>query len=182
MSPKVEFAYSLKEQAALNARMCRLLYGPFGRWTLMAAPVFAALAALGLAAILARIITPANATLSFLVLILFFVWPAIWAAGRLNTQLARRVSRASTLDGAACVLEARPEHLLWTGPDWRTEIAWSSVDRVDDGPQAVMFVFRGVGYFAPRRAFADDETRKAFIQECAKHLTPEARLRSGLAD
>jgi hypothetical protein len=181
MSARVEFTYSLKDQIPLSSRLCRRLYGPLTRPMLILA-FLVVVAVLVVAAffITTRYVAAEQFKLVFGLVGFLVVLAALIGFRRLNIALARRAARSGSLEGAACVLEARSEYLLWTGPNWRSEIVWSGVDLIDDGPRAVMLVFRGMGYFAPRRAFTDDAVRQAFIAACAEHMTPEARKRSGL--
>jgi hypothetical protein len=180
MSARVEFPYSPGDQVALGPRIARLVYGPAGSAFVRFAPLVAAIAIVPPAYLLAGWVDAGFQWRGFVVFVVILAGLAVLGIRRIRALLEARASRTSQLTGASCALEARPDCLVWTGPDWRSEIAWSGVERIDDGPKAVLLVFRGRAYFAPRQAFADDATRRAFVSACLERMTPEARRRSAL--
>ena len=171
----------MRDQARLTRRVNRRLFGPFFAPIFFLGAISAALLSVALAYILSDALFFDVQSSAFLVLIIVFGVPTLVVVARIRAAYVRRVCQTTDLEGARCGIAIGPDFFVWRGPDWRSEIAWSSVNLLDDGPTAVMIVSRGVGYFAPNDAFADAGARQAFIDACAAHMTPEARARSGLS-
>src|SRR5262245_52607228 len=101
MTARIDFAYSLRDQAPLNSRMRRLLFGPFGGPMIHLVAVAVPLLAVVAAGYIAGALAPPDFYLPVLLgCILVLGAPALALVRVLNLAWARRATGARTLDGA----------------------------------------------------------------------------------